>query len=899
MKKRYLITLLALLLCVLIIPGRAKAGELETSYVALNADSRVDWILQEDLYLNLNGYTLTGVITTNGYKIYGIDSATDTYTAQNMGYFNCTDDDGNAIVPESYVFTNTSITGFSYSYMTVPTEAGYTFHRFYVGISHTSLKPTVTGVGYKALFRGDEMVKSQLDADRAFRYGLQLSDMTPVYRYVSGQSLTSGSAISLRVANWDVENHGQTPICAWVGLQLKDGTWINSAAYSFTLRQQVESISSTYEDFEPYQLQAVRSMIRANPTMQTWDVGELFFAGYAPVDVPQTGKAYKLAVQIPGGNYYFSGSTSSYFLATDIGANLSTDVYLEAVNGGYALYFMKGSVKTYIDVAYYSASSGTMVLTSGTTAATYKLNTQHKYLYTTVNSETYYLGTYSSGGSTIRASSTSYISDTSKIGVSQFPAWFYEPVYDFGEEEDTTEPCPNHTDTDDNGKCDQCNRNVTVIIDLYAINDLHGKLVDGDSHPGVDELSTYIKNARATRDNVILLSSGDMWQGAAESNLTKGMIITDWMNEMDFVSMTMGNHEYDWGREIIEKNEEFAQFPFLGINVYDRSTLSQVDYCQSSVVVEMDGVQVGIIGAIGDCYSSISPDKCQDVYFVTGTQLTNLVKAEATRLREAGVDFVVLSVHDNDDNYDEALSNGYVDLVFEGHSHSRYVHTDAYGVYHLQGGGDNSGISYATVSYNTANGNSKVTTAATLKTNVYSSLSDDPLVELLLQKYDDQVSLAYEVLGTNPSKMDSTEILQTVADLYRQAGEQRWGSQYNIVLGGGYLSCRSPYDLAAGQVTYGDLLDILPFDNRLVLCRIKGSDLKSRFINTTNTSYYISYTGYGNTVKNSIQDSSYYYVLVDTYSAYYAPNKLTVVEFYDDHIYARDLLAQYIREGNL
>ena len=182
----------------------------------------------------------------------------------------------------------------------------------------------------------------------------------------------------------------------------------------------------------------------------------------------------------------------------------------------------------------------------------------------------------------------------------------------------------------------------------------------------------------------MLLSSGDMWQGSAESNLTKGNIVTDWMNEMDFAAMTLGNHEYDWGEEAVIANSELAKFPFLAINVYDRDTNERVDYCEASVMVEYSGVQIGIIGAIGDCYSSISADKVQDIYFKTGSELTALVKAESEKLRSEGADIVVYSIHDGygksidaegimvkdeqiSSYYDISLSDGYVDLVFEGH----------------------------------------------------------------------------------------------------------------------------------------------------------------------------------------------------------------------------------------
>ena len=166
-------------------------------------------------------------------------------------------------------------------------------------------------------------------------------------------------------------------------------------------------------------------------------------------------------------------------------------------------------------------------------------------------------------------------------------------------------------------------------------------------------------------------------------------------------------------------------------------------------------------------------------------------------------------------------------------------------------------------------------------------------------KYDALVSKANEVLGNNRTKRTSEQICQMIANLYTDAGVEKWGDTYDIVLGGGFLNTRSPYDLSAGQVTYGKLMSLLPFDNRLVLCTIKGSDLKKKFINSTNSAYYIGYSDYGNSVKNNIVDFMLYYVVVDTYTAYYSSNNLTIVQWYDDDVYARDFFAQYIREGNL
>jgi len=477
--------------------------------------------------------------------------------------------------------------------------------------------------------------------------------------------------------------------------------------------------------------------------------------------------------------------------------------------------------------------------------------------------------------------------------------------------------CVKHTDEDNNGFCDVCTYSVYVCLDFYAINDLHGKLADADTHPGVDELTTYFKNVRKTDEYAILLSTGDMWQGSSESNLTKGQIVTDWMNELDFAAMVLGNHEYDWGSEYIEANSKTAEFPFLAINVFDRETNARASYCEASVVVTCGGLEVGIIGAIGDCYSSIAVDKCDDVYFKTGKDLTALVKAESTRLRTQGVDFVVYALHDGFGStrggnasavsgaqlksyYDVALSDGYVDLVFEGHTHQGYQLIDEYGVYHLQNRGDNKGgISHVEIAINSVNNTFSVRESELVSTQSYQNLPDDPIVEQLLKKYEKDISEAGTVLGSNRTKRSGNALRQLVADLYYAAGVEKWGKEYDVVLGGGYISVRSPGYLAAGEVTYGDLQALFPFDNELTLCAVKGRDLWSKFFATDNSNYFIDYGAYGESVYKNIDMNATYYIVVDTYSAYYGPNKLTVVAEYGKGIFARDLLAEYVKKGGL
>ncbi len=476
-----------------------------------------------------------------------------------------------------------------------------------------------------------------------------------------------------------------------------------------------------------------------------------------------------------------------------------------------------------------------------------------------------------------------------------------------------TENNCDHADADDNGKCDICYESVIVAINLYAINDLHGKFADTSSNNGVDELTTYLKNRYSMEKNVLLLSSGDMWQGSSESNLTKGMIITEWMNYLDFASMTLGNHEYDWGEEYIEANDKLADFPFLAINVYDRDTNERVDYCDASTVIERGGIEIGIIGAIGDCYSSISGEQSSGFYIKTGNELTSLVKAESERLRADGVDYIIYSIHDGYGQsknsstsvsntqlasyYDTSLSDGYIDLVFEGHTHQKYVLVDEYGVYHLQNGGDNKGISHVELRINSVTSTFRLKDAEFIPSSLYENMQDDTIVQELLEKYKDEIAKADVVLGQNASKRSSNQIASLVAEQYYSFGMKKWGDKYDIALGGGFISVRTPYDLKAGEVKYSHLQALLPFDNRLVLCSVKGEDLKRNFFETSNDRYYIAYGDYGEELKNNIDPNATYYIITDTYTSTYAPNRLTEVERYDEDFFARDLVAEFIKGG--
>ena len=141
-------------------------------------------------------------------------------------------------------------------------------------------------------------------------------------------------------------------------------------------------------------------------------------------DAPVADTTYKFAVaqNNVGKTIYFTGEMNGNYLATDTRLSKAVDVTVEAVEGGFRVFFMNGEVKTYIDVYEYAAGKVGVQLTDAPTA-TYTWNADFKTFVANVAGTDYYLGCYKTF-ETISASKTSYIS-ADNADVSQFPSRLY------------------------------------------------------------------------------------------------------------------------------------------------------------------------------------------------------------------------------------------------------------------------------------------------------------------------------------------------------------------------------------------------------------------------------------------------------------------------------------------
>lgn len=242
----------------------------DITWFKLLAD-QADKTISESVIIDLNGFDLTNLTLAEGVVLTGIDSATDEYSNE-AEYGIVTLSAENKGTVAQLVKTEKTQIGSVKRYMTITTDEGISFHRFYMGITHMSLKPGVTGVGYKAAFYGDDLVLNQV---KSYGYNLWLDGNDKVTAAKNG-AFESGKTLKLCLQNYDVEKYGTVAVNAEVFLVLKDGTVITSSAYSYTLKGLLEKIAEDVSGFTAEQMSALQTMCQNNAdAMADWQIDSI------------------------------------------------------------------------------------------------------------------------------------------------------------------------------------------------------------------------------------------------------------------------------------------------------------------------------------------------------------------------------------------------------------------------------------------------------------------------------------------------------------------------------------------------------------------------------------------------------------------------------------------------
>lgn len=214
-------------------------------------------------------------------------------------------------------------------------------------------------------------------------------------------------------------------------------------------------------------------------------------------------------------------------------------------------------------------------------------------------------------------------------------------------------------------------------LSIIHINDFHARFEETNEQSlpcregqkcigGIARMKTVIDRLRSTRKNAIILNAGDNFQGTFWYNLLRHNVTSYFLNLLQADATTLGNHEFAHRTEGVVPFIRMLESPMVVANIDDRHEPSLQNLLQKSIVVERGGRRIGIIGVILRETSEIA--NTDQLRFTNEIQA---IRDESTKLRQAGVNIIIVLSHCGLDREKEiALENGdFVGVIVGGHSH--------------------------------------------------------------------------------------------------------------------------------------------------------------------------------------------------------------------------------------
>lgn len=214
----------------------------------------------------------------------------------------------------------------------------------------------------------------------------------------------------------------------------------------------------------------------------------------------------------------------------------------------------------------------------------------------------------------------------------------------------------------------------TKELIILQTSDVHSRIEPinqkGDrnfNEGGFVRRATFLDQFRKEHKNVLLFDCGDISQGTPYYNMFRGEVEVKLMNVMKYDAMTIGNHEFDFDVDNMERIFKMADFPVVCAN-YNLDATVLKDVVKPYVILERFGLKIGVFGLGAKPEGLIQANKCEGVVYEDPIRVSNEVAAE---LKEKGCDLVVCLSHlgvQMDRNLVAKTRN--IDVILGGHSHT-------------------------------------------------------------------------------------------------------------------------------------------------------------------------------------------------------------------------------------
>ena len=448
--------------------------------------------------------------------------------------------------------------------------------------------------------------------------------------------------------------------------------------------------------------------------------------------------------------------------------------------------------------------------------------------------------------------------------------------------------CAGCNKSDTGGKSpDKGDTGAISPINVIMINDNHGILNEEDG--SLDKIASGI-DLYSSLGGVIKIANGDMFQGTYVSSSLRGLPMLDALNALDFDAFVIGNHEFDWGFDVIKQYKDGdpsngeAEFPFLGANIYDKKTRKMVDWLEPYTIVKLGDIKIGIIGIIGNIESSIIASNVENYDFVDAEDIVKDLAYELKADKEC--DAVIVAMHGDDDELNATLASyvGFsrIDGIFTAHTHTptdeEIPRDDGSSLCVLQNGGYGESFARLTLKFNDS-GMLTDTDGNLMDTDNFDSKG---ILTDVFEKYEEHMEIGDAVLTTVDEEIDRYDVGLSVA----RSMYIKYNVDFAVINSGGVRA-----SIDEGEVTYADVFQVLPFENEVYVVTLSGNQLLS-YLESSSGIYYWGID------KNSIVDSqSYRLAIVDFVYLGYSFNGYRNNSCVDTNDLVRDVFIEWIKSG--
>ncbi len=372
-------------------------------------------------------------------------------------------------------------------------------------------------------------------------------------------------------------------------------------------------------------------------------------------------------------------------------------------------------------------------------------------------------------------------------------------------------------------------------ITIMHTNDTHGRAEEGKyDGMGFAKVSTLVQQYETENPDkpVVMLDAGDTFHGTTFATLVQGESIAKVMNEVGYDGMAAGNHDFNYGYERLLEIESLLDFPLLSANVIKEDGERLL---KPYTIEEVNGVKLGIFGlSTPETHYKTHPNNVKGLTF---TDPAAEAKLMVELLENEGVDVIIAVTHlgtdasSTDTSIKVAEEAQGIDIIVDGHSHTvDNLPTEA-GTLIVSAGEYTKNLGVVELVFNQDNELLEKIPSRITKEDAAEVTPDADIEWMISAIKTSQQEILSEVVGHTTVALDGEREQvrageTNLGNLIADAMIDLTGADVALTNGGGIRA-----SIEEGDVTKGDIINVLPFGNYVVTKMVSGADIKAALEN--------------------------------------------------------------------